>query len=143
MSRNLAAEITAWMVENRAGGTLADVTAGVRARRADVLDVLRSDARFAQTVAGGSKVWFFAATSLGTARNGKSKPPTHNDLILRALADGKWHTSAELHREVFCVLHSRIHELRTLGFPIEHRGGGGGAANHEYRLLAQPEAVAA
>lgn len=68
------------------------------------------------------------------------RPATHAQRILNILADGRWHSSAELHRRVYCILHSRIAELRRRGFVIEHRGGGGGAENHEYKLLSAPDA---
>lgn len=75
-------------------------------------------------------------------RGGVIKPGSQNARILEILDDGRWHTSAELHRRVMCVLHSRIAELnkhgRTEGFRVEHRGGGSGAENHEYRLVATP-----
>jgi hypothetical protein len=54
--------------------------------------------------------------------------------------DGTVWSSHELHRRVFCVLHSRIASLRTkklrpLGFDIEHTGGGAGTEEHFYRLI--------
>lgn len=63
---------------------------------------------------------------------------SQNDQILDVLADGNWHTSRQIHQHVFCVLHSRINELRDRGYLIEHRGGGAGADLHEYRLTGWP-----
>lgn len=68
--------------------------------------------------------------------------PTQRAQILAILADGDWHSSRQLHREVFCVLHSRIAELRRRGYVIEHQGGGGGAENHFYRLVPPQEQAA-
>lgn len=61
---------------------------------------------------------------------------------LRAiLSDGQWHCSSALHAQVFCVLHSRISELRRQGYVIEHRGGGAGADKHFYRLVTEQVAA--
>lgn len=49
---------------------------------------------------------------------------TQNERILAILADGDWHEKSEFYG--FCVLHSRISELRhDHGYTIdkEHRGG--------------------
>jgi len=62
-------------------------------------------------------------------------PHSHCAQILAVLEDGQFHSSRELHRRVYCVLHSRIAELRRKGYRIEHRGGGAGAENHWYRWL--------
>lgn len=58
--------------------------------------------------------------------------------ILDVLAHGGWVTSQDLHRRVFCVLHSRVAALRKRGYVIEHRGEGFGAELHEYRLVGTP-----
>lgn len=58
---------------------------------------------------------------------------SQNARLRAILADGEWHRSDELHRKVFCVLHSRVSELRRQGYAIEHRGGGAGADKHYYR----------
>lgn len=64
--------------------------------------------------------------------------PTHCDQILSLLVDGTTWSSHELHRRVFCILHSRIADLRKklrpLGFDIEHTGHGAGTEENFYRL---------
>ena len=59
--------------------------------------------------------------------------------ILDALADGQWHSTAEIHRKAgFSRLNSRISELLKKGYTVAHRGGGAGAANHYYKLVSEP-----
>lgn len=69
-------------------------------------------------------------------------PESQNARLRAALADGQWHRSDELHRKVFCVLHSRVAELRRQGYVIEHKGGGAGADKHYYRLVPQQQVAA-
>jgi hypothetical protein len=64
--------------------------------------------------------------------------PSQCDRLLAILDDGRWHNSADLHRQVFCVLHSRISELRNRGYVIERRGAGAGAEHYDYRLVGVP-----
>lgn len=67
---------------------------------------------------------------------------SQNAQLRAILLDGKWHSSAELHSRVYCLVHVRIAEMRRQGYRIEHKGGGAGAANHYYRLVkpaAPPE----
>lgn len=58
------------------------------------------------------------------------------DRILEILSDGEWHEKSEFYG--FCVLHSRISELRKRGhvFEIEKRHGG---RTVWYRLIALRE----
>lgn len=63
---------------------------------------------------------------------------SHCDKILAVLADGKFHTTAALYREVGpMILHSRISDLRKRGHCVEgrHVPGKTGADGYEYRLL--------
>jgi hypothetical protein len=63
---------------------------------------------------------------------------THGERILRVLADQRWHTTSNIHRQAgHMVVHSRISELRGKGHEIEHRHVPGkvGAAAHAYRWL--------
>lgn len=58
--------------------------------------------------------------------------------ILRLLSDGEWHTTREILREVPCIVHSRVSELRrSYGWNIEHETTGAGAAGSRYRLLGE------
>jgi hypothetical protein len=59
------------------------------------------------------------------------------DRVLELLADGEWWTTRELLREVPCVVHSRVAELRKRGLEIEHETVGAGAAGSRYRLLSE------
>lgn len=69
------------------------------------------------------------------------KPGTQNAAILRVLSDGRWHTNQNIHQTVYCVLHSRIAELRAHGLNIEHRvnhGAKRGSLAHSYRWVDAP-----
>jgi hypothetical protein len=58
--------------------------------------------------------------------------------LLAILADGEWHTTAELLREVPSIIHSRVSDLRHKGFVVEHETTGVGAHGSRYRLIAVP-----
>jgi hypothetical protein len=75
-----------------------------------------------------------AASDAGTLTS-QQRRPSQNDQILDLLADGHWHTTAAILHAVPCIVHSRIAEIKSRGHLIEHRGGGSGAQNHEYRLV--------
>lgn len=65
-----------------------------------------------------------------------TRPQSQAARILRALSDGRWHSSAAIHRKVGTTrLNSRISELRKRGYEIEHeRVKGRGPFGHRYRL---------
>lgn len=71
-------------------------------------------------------------------------PDSQNGKILRALESGKWRTVAAIHRDAgFSRLNSRISELRSYGYRIEHRVNHGaastrGSLRHSYRWLDAP-----
>lgn len=54
--------------------------------------------------------------------------------LLDLLSDGSWWSCAELLREVPCIVHSRINDLRGKGYRIEHETRGAGASGSFYRL---------
>jgi hypothetical protein len=64
---------------------------------------------------------------------------SQNDRIVSVLADGGWHTTADIHRRAgFSRLNSRVSELRKRGLVIECRAVDGmrsGPDGFEYRLL--------
>lgn len=69
------------------------------------------------------------------------KPNSQNARILRVLADGKWKTTAAIHRKAGTSrLNSRISELRKYGYEIEHGKvlGKAGPLGHRYRLINPP-----
>lgn len=153
------------LLEDRVAGLLHDhprltveeIARKLTARTQTVRDILR-DGPFEELPRDAypsdrSKVWTLA--TYGADAPGRAtevveaaaptggRQPTHAEQILAVLADRKWHTSREIHSLVFCILHSRISDLRKRGYTIDRRGGGAGAENHEYRLVATPEEVAA
>lgn len=69
-------------------------------------------------------------------------PSSQGARIIRALADGRWHTTANIHRKAgFSRLNSRVSELRSRhGFVIECESvpGQTGSLGHRYRLLNPP-----
>jgi hypothetical protein len=54
--------------------------------------------------------------------------------LLRLLETGEWWSCRELLREVPCIVHSRMSDLRSFGWPIEHETRGVGAGGSFYRL---------
>jgi hypothetical protein len=71
----------------------------------------------------------------------KPKPHTQNAAILDVLSDGRWHTNQNIHQTIYCVLHSRISELRAHGLTIEHRTNPHakrGSLAHSYRWVDAP-----
>lgn len=71
------------------------------------------------------------------------RPNSQNARIIKALADGRWHSVSNIHlRAGTSRLNSRISELRSKhGFEIEHEKipGKKGAVGHRYRLLNPPD----
>lgn len=67
-----------------------------------------------------------------------AKPPrfSQSSKLLRILEDGDWHTTRDLLRDVPCIVHSRIAELRKRGYTIEHETVGVGAEGSRYRLIS-------
>jgi hypothetical protein len=57
------------------------------------------------------------------------------DQLAALLSDGRWWTTRELLREVPCIVHSRVSDLRKRGLIIEHETVGPGAAGSRYRLV--------
>ncbi len=64
---------------------------------------------------------------------------THNAIVLEVLADGDWHDHLELYA-LNVIAHSRVAELRKLGYTIERavRVDGGGKRHYRYRLAGVP-----
>lgn len=64
---------------------------------------------------------------------------THCELVLEALRDGEWHTTADIYKATggFMILHSRVSDLRKRGHNVEgrHVPGMTGADGYQYRLL--------
>lgn len=58
-------------------------------------------------------------------------------LILNALKDGRWTSSAEIHRRAGT---RRVSDLRRYGYTIQHRTvpGDRGSLRHQYRLVNPP-----
>lgn len=144
------------------GLTSREIARGVTARHESVLDVLSSEAFSASprdmhpsdraqvyTVADGTgEQPGTVASGLvgGRAALSGRRCLTQCDQILLLLLNGREWSSEDLHRRVFCVLHSRIAELRRklrpYGFDVQHTGGGSGTAVHWYRLVGTSEGEA-
>jgi hypothetical protein len=66
------------------------------------------------------------------------RPNSQNARVLRALADGRWHSSAEIQRKSGPAvrINSRISDLRSKGYAVvSGRKPGQGATSYRYRLL--------
>lgn len=70
------------------------------------------------------------------------RPGSQNARIIAALSDGKWKSTATIHRLAGTSrLNSRISELRSRGYVIEHDtvpGKKPGPTAHRYRLVHSP-----
>lgn len=65
---------------------------------------------------------------------------SHCDKILGVLADGEFHTTADLYKKCGpMILHSRISDLRKKGHNVQgrHVPGETGAHGYEYRLVPE------
>lgn len=83
------------------------------------------------------------AGAFGSPHAPSLRAGSQNHRIVTYLADGRWHRSDDIHRAVFCILHSRVAEINEKpGYLIEHRGSGAGADQHFYRLVQTPETAA-
>jgi hypothetical protein len=127
----------------------------MRCRTADVRIAMRMDERFrrVEDLSGSQPRYLYTLAGhqvganeppAGRGRAGRAMfaPGSQAGRILAVLADGSWHTTAEIHSRVGgCVLHSRISELRARGYTIEHKRTGPGAQGSRYRLLDAPAHV--
>lgn len=142
MSRDLAAEIVAHLIQVREDTAMGAARA-VKARTADVLQLVRTDSRFSGPHRGGDGRLYYRLASdapiVSAGRGTRSRRRSQLDRVLEILADGKWHTTAEILRLVPCVLHSRIAEARARGLNVEcDHTAGVGAESYRYRLVAGP-----
>lgn len=82
---------------------------------------------------GRSVALAIADRRLGGARRVKRK--THNALVLEVLADGGWHDHHELYA-LNVIVHSRVADLRKLGYSIERSTSSteAGESRYLYRL---------
>lgn len=138
-------------VEDHPRSLLVEIARGVRARTADVRDVLLSEP---DVFSGAQRLAYESDRALvytlaPNARDGRGRvrKPSQCDLILSVLRDGQWHTAAEIHdRCGYSRLNSRISELRDRGHnipPCEHIDGAGtGPEAYRYRLIETPEEAA-
>jgi len=139
LADHIANEFRAW----RTPMSLHELARRVRARDADVLAVLRSDPRFAESVSEPRRTYYLSAPFAppSVPREGRGMPGTGTLVpgsqcarLLALLQDGNWHTTSELLRFCPCIVHSRVAELRGRGFHIEHERTGPGAPGSRYRL---------
>lgn len=121
-----------------------EIRGGVMAREVEVRAVVKELVANGmivgrQPAANHPKVYNLAVAARDRAGRA-SRRKTQEQLLLAVLADGAWHSSEELYRRVPCIVHSRIARMRKR-HTIEHSGGGQGAENHFYRLIATSEAA--
>ena len=85
----------------------------------------------------GSQMIYERGVELGTLPARKPARHSQCERILAVLADGKLHTTAEIHeRAGSSRLNSRIAELRKRGWDIHYEFVGGvGPSAHAYRLI--------
>ena len=121
-SRFLLDEIRSWLAEH-GPQTAAEIAAGIRARRDDVDDWLRTSAFLPVPGPVGSnpRAQHWEASQAVPQR--RAGTPTHKQRVLMLLSDGRPHRSSEGYR-LGVMLHSRVADLRRDGHVIEcHRDG--------------------
>lgn len=140
MTAGLVQRVTAFVAANP-GLTLDEIARGVVARTADVRDVLSGPSFSAsvrdENVARSPQVYRIAPD--GTDDLGRRARASQCDLIANVLRDGRWHTTAEIHRRCgFSRLNSRIADLRrrrSMVIECRHIDGQNSGPNaFEYRL---------
>lgn len=114
----LADQIQAWL-SLHGEGTAEQIARGVRCRNVEVLTCLRSDARFPLAAPRGRspRAKLYTLSTSGLTREGSGRVPTHDEKVLRLLADGKPHAHRELY-DLHVVAHSRVASLRRKGHDI-------------------------
>lgn len=127
------------------GLTSTQIARGVAARTQDVVDALADEAFSASERAAypADRAQVYQLASEAGERLGKAVRRSQCDLIAAVLVDGRWHTTAELHRRCgFSRLNSRIAELRDprkrWGMIIDSRriqGVRNGSDAYEYRFV--------
>ena len=65
-------------------------------------------------------------------------PETQCGQLVRLLKRSGWISTAEILREVPCVVHSRMSDLRFGGYEVQHRTVGKGAKGSQWRLVSAP-----
>jgi len=146
--RTLLERVIDFVVANP-GRTLPEIARGVRARDAAIRDILSSE-RFSASVRDENEyrspqVYRLAAG--GADGLGLRQRRTQCDLIAAVLADGGWHTTAQIHHRCgFSRLNSRISELRkrrSMVIECRHVDGEHTGPNaFEYRLVSVPSEAA-
>jgi hypothetical protein len=132
------------------GALIEDIARGVRARTADVRDVVLAEpAAFRSSLRGSypsDRALLYRFDSERQDGPGRAKKPSQCDLILGVLRDGQWHTTEEIHKRCgFSRLNSRISDLRKRGLTIDSEHVAGevtGPRAHRYRLVETREEVA-
>lgn len=132
--RDLRAEVVA-AVEERPR-TVSELALLLRVRRSSVTDVLAAGGfERASAPAGGSA----RAVYWSVASSASQGVPSGCARLLAVLRDGEEHSSRALYRQLGCMVHSRVAELRRRGHRIECRRAGD---DYLYRLVDDTEAAA-
>ena len=124
------------------GLTAREVAKGVTARLQSVIDVLSGEAFSAapRDAYPSDRAQVYRLAPVAAEQPGRAARRSQCDLIADLLADGLWHSVAQIHRRCgFSRLNSRVAELRSRrGMTIECRhvtGAGRGADAYEYRAV--------
>lgn len=80
------------------------------------------------------------APRVATPRWPGIKPGSGNDRVLNLLADGRWHTTYEIQVGLEVTSHSRLAELRGLGYSFAKRRvqGATGLRMFEWKMVGRP-----
>jgi hypothetical protein len=112
----VADRVEQWMRENPGQHVFSEIARGVKLADVLVREALRDDERFRSRERGAydadrAVVFFLPPTSADGSR--RAKKPSQEVKVEAVLADGRWHTAAEIHKRCgFMRLNSRIAALR-------------------------------
>lgn len=127
----LADRIVGYLAEHGQARAL-EIARALEVRATDVTDVLRADERFSEPLPGERGRLYYQLRSVVPRGSQRAGGRSQCERVLAVLADGGWHDHHEFYG--WCVLHSRISDLRAQGHEIEMRREG---SLYLYRLAGQ------
>ena len=128
------------LVLDKPNQTTDQIAMTLRARRASVERILKFSGMFEHSVgANRARVWRVASRATGRPRT--AAKPSQAQRMADLLADGQWHSDAELWDIGVGRPNSRAAELRSRGFMVEHRREASEvlpSRAHQYRITSRP-----
>lgn len=128
------------LVLDKPNQTTDQIAMTLRVRRASVERILKFSGMFEHSVgANRARVWRVASRATGRPRT--AAKPSQAQRMADLLADGQWHSDAELWDIGVGRPNSRAAELRSRGYTVEHRREASEvlpSRAHQYRITSRP-----